>query len=567
MTGFKYILDEKPPYQVLSFDAGGIYGLSTAIMLRKLCEKNDQFLNGNDVTLFAGTSIGGLISLYLAMFEQPRVAVLQNDNMEAVFAEPLLYSNMLNPVQGFLSLFGLTAWSGEADFKALLKIIFQNKTLGDLKQRVMITCFNYCGNNEGEAGDSGWRTNIYSNFLLGNTQNDIKIADVAYNACSFPGLRPLPEGLSDGGIFAPDPSVAGIAAIISRRKGELENVGFVRYVVDNVLNKTMEEIFKPIINRLGMNTTPQEPSDVIDNSIKETINHILEACDDGLGKLKELKSAPSGDIENNFLDIKSVLEKLKVETSRNEIFHTLLELIQLIIGSKGVLNIFAKLDISMDSDCKKRLEGQREHFKNYFDYMSVVIKDVKSAMKNPGAPIEGKEDDEHIEQHVFKMFPSLITNVHQLLIESTPSLKGSLEDITLLSLGTGQKNPYYWLKPINFGTSLFSLLPTNPLTGNWYPPQIMTALQAPSSGANQGAEALLCLGRYRRLNPPVMQPPLPPVLPATYYARNPFLRKWIIDGIYTGMKTNVAKAAIEETADWLKQHWKSKQGTCICLDE
>jgi len=567
MTEFKFILDEKPPYQVLSFDAGAIFGLSTAIMLRKLCEKNDQFLNGNDVALFAGTSIGGLISLYLAMFEQPRDAVLQNDNMEAVFAEPLLYSNMLNPVQGFLSLFGLTAWSGEADFKALLKIIFQNKTLADLKHRVMITCFNYCGSNAGEAGNSGWQTHIYSNFLFGDTQNDLKIADVAYNACSFPGLRPLPDGLSDGGIFAPDPSVAGIAAIISRRKGELENVGFVRYVVDNVLNKIIEEIFKPIINRLEMKATPHEPINVIDDSIKETINCILKACDECLEKLKNLNSAPSGDIEDNFLDFKRVLEKLKEETSRNEIFLMLLELIERIIGSKGVLKIFAKLDISRDDDCKKRLEGHRKELENHLDYMSVVLKDIKSALENPGAPIEDKVDDESIEQYVFKIFPSLITNIHQLLIASSPSLKGSLDDITLLSLGTGQKDPYYWKKPINYGTSLFSMLPTNPLTGNWYPPQIMTALQAPSSGANQGAHALLCVGKYCRLNPPVMQPPLPPVLPATYYARNPFLRRWIIDGIYTGMKTEVAKAAIEDAAVWLKQHWKSKQGACLCSDE
>ncbi len=48
-------------FGVLSLDGGGIYGLCTAIMLRKLAERNESFLTPGNVDLYAGTSAGRFV--------------------------------------------------------------------------------------------------------------------------------------------------------------------------------------------------------------------------------------------------------------------------------------------------------------------------------------------------------------------------------------------------------------------------------------------------------------------------------------------------------------------------
>ena len=51
-TSFPVIGRTKPPYRVLTLDGGGIFGYFTSIMLKKLCKKYPEFLNGEDVVLF-----------------------------------------------------------------------------------------------------------------------------------------------------------------------------------------------------------------------------------------------------------------------------------------------------------------------------------------------------------------------------------------------------------------------------------------------------------------------------------------------------------------------------------
>ncbi|MCA9649183.1 MAG: patatin-like phospholipase family protein [Myxococcales bacterium] len=59
---------------IISMDGGGIYGLATARMLRKLCERDPAFLAKSDIASyrFAGTSAGALNALLLAKEEDPR---------------------------------------------------------------------------------------------------------------------------------------------------------------------------------------------------------------------------------------------------------------------------------------------------------------------------------------------------------------------------------------------------------------------------------------------------------------------------------------------------------------
>ena len=107
------------PFRVLSMDGGGIYGLFTVLMLKELCKRNPNFLKGDDVDLFAGTSAGALIALALAGAQNPRDIILSG-RMEAFFSDKRLYSCATGP--GMLTgALGLTSWTGRKNTEALFK--------------------------------------------------------------------------------------------------------------------------------------------------------------------------------------------------------------------------------------------------------------------------------------------------------------------------------------------------------------------------------------------------------------------------------------------------------------
>src|SRR5690349_6942299 len=121
-------------YRILSIDGGGIYGLVSAIWLRKLSEIDETFLEPGSIGLFAGISAGAVSSLILATQQDPRKA-LREGLLERFWTERVgAFSNVMNPMAAWLSLFNIGGWVGEADFRYVLeKYIDPKMTLGDLK--------------------------------------------------------------------------------------------------------------------------------------------------------------------------------------------------------------------------------------------------------------------------------------------------------------------------------------------------------------------------------------------------------------------------------------------------
>ena len=211
------IFEQNPPYRVLSMDGGGIYGYFTTLMLRELCRKNQDFLLADQVTLFAGTSAGALNALILAKEKNPRDAVLDG-SLERFFQDERVYSNKLDPVSGYLSLFMLTAWSGRKDFYSILDDYFGNMKMKDLQHRVMISAFDFRGEPDLVVGETRWKPRVFYNFPADEPDREMFVKDVAYGAASPPGLRPVKNGISDGGVISSDPSVTAIAKIIGRTR-------------------------------------------------------------------------------------------------------------------------------------------------------------------------------------------------------------------------------------------------------------------------------------------------------------------------------------------------------------
>ncbi len=275
---------EEPPkkLRILALDGAGIYGLTQALWLRRLCEEDDDFLAPGSIHLFAGCSAGAINSLLLAKDENPRDVVLRGE-LEAFWRDPGTFTNT-NPVTAWLSLFGMTAWCGAEDFLRLLKQYFGDLKLHALHNHVLITTFNWSRSRgtyqkstfsgddcrqtwlpggswdpgqwltalfgvrpdlaaargpgsassslarrwspsgPGQEGDyDSWGPNIFTNLpltpsVIEKAGSHWSVVDVAYGAASPPGCRAIREGLSDGAQFGANPVLNAIGATIEFTK-------------------------------------------------------------------------------------------------------------------------------------------------------------------------------------------------------------------------------------------------------------------------------------------------------------------------------------------------------------
>jgi len=206
--------EKKPqpdPFRVLAMDGGGIYGLFTVLMLKELCKQNPNFLKGDDVDLFAGTSAGGLIALALASAQNPRDIILSG-HLEAFFSDRRLYSRNtgIGMVAGAL---GLTSWTGRKNVEALFREYFGDWKMEDLYHRVLISTFDMHGDPDEEGGQK-WKPRVYYNFPRTEENRDLAVSRVAYGVAAPVMWRPVTNGRTDGGIFADSPTVMAIAKII-----------------------------------------------------------------------------------------------------------------------------------------------------------------------------------------------------------------------------------------------------------------------------------------------------------------------------------------------------------------
>ncbi len=214
-------------HRILSIDGGGIYGLVSVLWLRRLCELDEDFLSGDDVALFAGISAGAITAALLPQHERPREALLSGAVEKFFMQQPGIFSNSVDPVQSWLSLWGIGGWLGEEDFRQQLRSVFKDQTLKDLHHPVLISTFDWLGapksaprssgegplNNFNTQLHSSWQPVFFSNHA-DQVGQDMSVVDVVYGAASPAGLRAIHKGFSDAGLFAVSPSVNSLASIV-----------------------------------------------------------------------------------------------------------------------------------------------------------------------------------------------------------------------------------------------------------------------------------------------------------------------------------------------------------------
>jgi patatin-like phospholipase/acyl hydrolase len=189
-------------YRVLSIDGGGIRGLVTTVLLQRIVATPglENFLNSID--LIAGTSTGGLLALGIAKgLDLSEIRDVYVKKGRKVFDDSWLDDLVdLGKVRG--------ADYGIKGLRRELRRLLGNTTLGELSKRVLITAFDL--DNE-EPERRAWKPKLFHNFEGPENDRASRAVDVGLYTSAAPTYFPSVDGYIDGGVYAGNPAMCGLA--------------------------------------------------------------------------------------------------------------------------------------------------------------------------------------------------------------------------------------------------------------------------------------------------------------------------------------------------------------------
>jgi patatin-like phospholipase/acyl hydrolase len=186
-------------YRILSLDGGGVHGLATVVLLKRISERFPQFFNGID--FIAGTSIGGILALGLACGHS--IAKIESNFYEGI---PLaFYRNLSNYL---LFPLGLREKYDNSKFAKFLTILFGKQRMESLSKKVLVTSFLLDDRNK---INRSWRAKLFHNFEGPDSDGKTFVKDVALATSSAILYFKSHGRYVDGSIVASNPSVCAIA--------------------------------------------------------------------------------------------------------------------------------------------------------------------------------------------------------------------------------------------------------------------------------------------------------------------------------------------------------------------
>jgi uncharacterized protein len=195
-------------YSILAFDGGGIRGVYTAVLLRRLEEQVPGFLGRAD--LVAGTSTGGILALAVAKgLTADELVKLYQDNGKQIFAR-----SIFRQIGDLGDLIG--AKYDNANLEKILGKVFGDLTLDNLLPRhVLVSSFDLdCPGNPRK-----WNPKFFHNFAGDDSDGAEKVLDVALRTSAAPTYFPVFEGYVDGGVVANNPGMAALAQALDPTTG------------------------------------------------------------------------------------------------------------------------------------------------------------------------------------------------------------------------------------------------------------------------------------------------------------------------------------------------------------
>ena len=195
--------------RLLAIDGGGIRGIYASHVLERIQEEFKlEFYR--DFDLIAGTSTGSIIAAALA-YDIPLAKVTKLYREQG----PLIFSPRRWSLKG--AVFPRYASDPLRD---ALKNIFQDATLSDAKTRLIIPATDI-----GNGGVHVFKSNYDDGFIR---DRNVKVVDAVLASCSAPSyFAPARVGsyqLSDGGLWANNPSLVAVAEALSRLDAERSQI-------------------------------------------------------------------------------------------------------------------------------------------------------------------------------------------------------------------------------------------------------------------------------------------------------------------------------------------------------
>jgi patatin-like phospholipase/acyl hydrolase len=189
-------------YRILSFDGGGIRGLVTLAILKRLEAQIPSLIQRAD--LLAGTSTGGVIALGLAAGKSADEMIgLYRDNGKEIFDD-----SWFDDIRDIGGLAG--ADYDQNNLYRILKSVFREMQLKDLGKRVLIPSFNL-DNGDKDRAKRTWNPKFFHNFPGEDSDGDQSVVEVALATSAAPTYFPTHGTYVDGGVVANNPSIAAVA--------------------------------------------------------------------------------------------------------------------------------------------------------------------------------------------------------------------------------------------------------------------------------------------------------------------------------------------------------------------
>jgi uncharacterized protein len=210
-------------FRILSCDGGGIRGVLTAVLLDRLQTRYPALLQDkpNTLTMYAGTSTGGILALGLAAGMSPaKIRDLYVINGKLIFDASWTHD--------VVELGGLSgAKYDNVNLKQILQETFGALKLKDLQHRVLIASFSL-DNQDANPSQRSWSPKFFHNFPGTDSDGESLVVDVAMSTSAAPTYFPSYGVFIDGGVIANNPSMAAVAQVLDSRNQPDERASLVQ---------------------------------------------------------------------------------------------------------------------------------------------------------------------------------------------------------------------------------------------------------------------------------------------------------------------------------------------------
>ncbi len=200
-----------PNFRILSCDGGGIRGVLSAVLLNRLSGAYPALLQDRPgtITMFAGTSTGGILALGLADGMTPaQIRDLYVTNGKLIFDSSW--------TRDVVELGGLSGSKYDnVNLKQILQETFGAKKLQDLKPRVLVASFSL--DNALDESQRTWNPKFFHNFTGDDSDGESLLVDVAMSTSAAPTYFPSYGVFIDGGVIANNPSMAAVVQAMDGR--------------------------------------------------------------------------------------------------------------------------------------------------------------------------------------------------------------------------------------------------------------------------------------------------------------------------------------------------------------